>query len=149
MLLKIFHFSTLWIWLSGIFDKRQQGCDEVKNSIGHLHGPRLMALTTKSPIRGNHWVPWGCGAHLGSVRMCDLAKWWKVPVFKDLVWFTKVSQKQKFFVVKLLKLIKLKYNNLAIMTKVAVNIAVQWECCLLCPNLGPLHPPSIQIKRES
>ena len=67
-LLKKFHFSTLWIWLFGIFDKRPQGCYEVKNSIGLLQGPRLMAWTTKSPVRGNHWVPWGCRAHLGSVK---------------------------------------------------------------------------------
>ena len=65
---KIFHFSTLWIWLFGIFDKRPQGCDEVKNSMGLLQGPRLMAWTTKSPIRGNHWVPLGCRALLGSVK---------------------------------------------------------------------------------
>ena len=26
-LLKIFHFSTLWIWLFGIFDQRPQGCE--------------------------------------------------------------------------------------------------------------------------
>ena len=65
---KNFHFSTLWIWLFGIFDKRPQGCYEVKNSLGHLQGPRLMAWTTKSPIRENRWVPWGCRAHLGSVK---------------------------------------------------------------------------------
>ena len=65
---KNFHFSTLWIWLFGIFDKRPQGCYEVKNSMGHLQGPRLIAWTTKSPIQGNHWVPWGCRAHLGSVK---------------------------------------------------------------------------------
>ena len=57
-----------WIWLFGIFDKPSQGCDEVKNSMGLLQGPRLMAWTTKSPIWGNHWVPWGCRAHLGSVK---------------------------------------------------------------------------------
>ena len=68
-LLKIFHFSTLRIWLLGIFDKHPQGCDEVKNFMGILHGPRLMAWTTKSPIRGNHWVPSGCRAHLGSVKV--------------------------------------------------------------------------------
>ena len=67
--LKIFHFSTLWIWLFGIFDKRPQGCDEVKNSMGLLQGPRLMAWTTKSPIRGNHWVSLGCRALLGSVQI--------------------------------------------------------------------------------
>ena len=27
-----------------------------------------MAWTTKSPILENHWVPWGCRAHLGSVK---------------------------------------------------------------------------------
>jgi hypothetical protein len=42
-LLKIFHFSTVSIWLFGIFDKRPQGCDQVKNSMGLLQGPRLMA----------------------------------------------------------------------------------------------------------
>ena len=62
---KNFHFSTLWIWLFGIFDKRPQGCYEVKNSMG----PRLMAWTTKSPIRVNHWVPLGCRAHVGYVKM--------------------------------------------------------------------------------
>ena len=38
--LKICHFSTLWIWKFGIFDNRPQGCDEVKNSMGLLQGPR-------------------------------------------------------------------------------------------------------------
>ena len=33
-----------------------------------LQGPRLMAWTTKSPIRGNHWGPLGCRALLGSVK---------------------------------------------------------------------------------
>ena len=33
---KNFHFSTLWIWLFGIFDKRPQRCYEVKNSMSHL-----------------------------------------------------------------------------------------------------------------
>ena len=66
--LKKFHFLTLWIWLFGIFDKCPQGWDEVKNSMGLLQGPRLMAWTTKSPILENHWVPWGCMAHLGSVK---------------------------------------------------------------------------------
>ena len=28
-----------------------------------------MAWTTKSPIRGNHWVPLGCRALLGSVKI--------------------------------------------------------------------------------
>ena len=36
--------------------------------IGLLQGPRLMTRTTKSPIRGNHWVLIGCRALLGSVR---------------------------------------------------------------------------------
>ena len=63
-----FQFSTLWIWLFGIFDKRPQGCDEIKTSMGLLQGPRLIAWTTKSPIRRNHWVPCGCRAHLGSVK---------------------------------------------------------------------------------
>ena len=67
-LLTIFHFLTLWIWLFGIFDKRPQGCHEVKNSMGILQGPRLMAWTTKRPILENQWVPWGCRAHLGSVK---------------------------------------------------------------------------------
>ena len=70
---KNFHFSTLWIWLFWIFDKYPQGCYEVKNSMGHLQGPRLMAWTTENPIRGNHWVPWGCGAHLGSVKVLLLS----------------------------------------------------------------------------
>ena len=34
----------------------------------HLQGPRLMARTTKSPIRRNRWVPLGCRGHLGSVN---------------------------------------------------------------------------------
>ena len=33
-----------------------------------FHCPRLMAWTTKSPIRGNHWGPLGCRALLGSVK---------------------------------------------------------------------------------
>ena len=33
------------------------------------YGPRLMAWTTKSPIRVNHWVPLGCRAHVGYVKM--------------------------------------------------------------------------------
>ena len=36
--------------------------------MGLLQGPRLMAWTTKIPIRGNHWVPLGCRALLGSVK---------------------------------------------------------------------------------
>ena len=78
--LKNFHFSTLWIWLFGIFDKRPQGCDEGKNSMGLLQGPRRMAWTTKSPIWGNHWVPLGCRAILGSVKhkIIDIPlKYWK------------------------------------------------------------------------
>ena len=54
-----FDLMDLTIW---------EGCDEVKNSMGLLQGPRLMAWTTKSPIRGNHWVPLGCRALLGSVK---------------------------------------------------------------------------------
>ena len=83
-LLKIFHFLTLWIWLFGIFDKRPQGCHEVKNSMGLLQGPRLMTWTTKNPIRGNHWVPLGCRALLGSVKGCVLfiqQKFWKFEFF--------------------------------------------------------------------
>ena len=67
-LLKKIHFSTLWIWLFGILDKRPQGCDEVKTLMGLLQAPRLMAWTPKSPVRRNHWVPWGWRAHLGSVK---------------------------------------------------------------------------------
>ena len=62
------HFWSLWIWKILIFDKCPQGCDEVKNTMGILHGPRLMTWTTKSPIPGNHWVPLGCRALLGSVK---------------------------------------------------------------------------------
>ena len=40
-------------YILGIFEKRPQGSDEVKNCI---QGPRLKAWTRKSPIRGNHWV---------------------------------------------------------------------------------------------
>ena len=40
-----------------IFDNRSQGYNEVTNSMGLLQGPRLIAWTTKSLIRGNHWVP--------------------------------------------------------------------------------------------
>ena len=36
--------------------------------MGLLQGPRLMAQTTKSPIRRNHWVPLGIRGHLGSVK---------------------------------------------------------------------------------
>ena len=39
-------------------------------------GPRLMAWTTKSSIWGNHWVPLGCRALLGSVNKLFL---WQVP----------------------------------------------------------------------
>ena len=50
-----------------------QGFNAVKNSMGLLQGPRLMAWTTKSPIRGNHWwVPLGCRALLGSVKIVNL-----------------------------------------------------------------------------
>ena len=66
-----FYFSTLWIWLFGIFDKRPQGCREVKNPMGLLQGPRMMSWTTKSPILENQWVPWGCRANLGSVKKFD------------------------------------------------------------------------------
>ena len=92
-LLKIFHFLTLWIWLFGIFDKRPQGCHEVKNSMGILQGPRLMAWTTKSPILENHWVPWGCMAHLGSVNPFfklitseQLSNWHLASFFSSLEW---------------------------------------------------------------
>ena len=79
---KNFHFWTLCIWLFGIFDKRPQGCYEVKNSMGHLQGPRMMAWTTKSPIRGNRWVPWGCRAHLGSVK----GHFWSMPKAEFRIW---------------------------------------------------------------
>ena len=46
----------------------KQECDEVKNSMGLLQRPRVIAWTTKSPIRGNHWVPFGCKDLLGSGR---------------------------------------------------------------------------------
>ena len=49
--------------------QKKNKCDEVKNSMGLLQGPRLMAWTTKSPIWGNHWVPLGCRALLGSVKV--------------------------------------------------------------------------------
>ena len=52
----------------GIFDKHPRGCNEFKNSMGLLQGPRLMAWITKSPIWGNHWVPLCCRALLGSVN---------------------------------------------------------------------------------
>ena len=81
---KIFHFSTLWIWLFGIFDKRPQGCFEVKNSLGHLQWPRLMAWTTKSPIRGNRWVPWGFRAHLVSVKRLKF-HYISLHIFRDWV----------------------------------------------------------------
>ena len=63
---KNLHFSTLWFWKFGIFEKRLQVCNEVRDSMGLLQG--LMAWTTKSPIRGNNWVPSGCRALLGSVN---------------------------------------------------------------------------------
>ena len=56
--LYIFHFSTLWIWLFEIFDKCLQGQKLSRSSTG----------TTKSPNPGNHWVPLGCRALLGSVK---------------------------------------------------------------------------------
>ena len=40
--------------------------------MGLLQGPRLMAWTTKSIIRGNHWVLLGCRAFLGSVKIVNL-----------------------------------------------------------------------------
>ena len=36
--------------------------------MGFLQRPRLMGWTTKSSIGGNHWVPIGCRALLGSVK---------------------------------------------------------------------------------
>ena len=79
--LKNFHLLTLWIWLFGIFDKPPQGCNQVKNSMGLLQGPRLMAWTTKSPIRGNHWVPLGCRALLGSVNSQTFNIEWTLLLF--------------------------------------------------------------------
>ena len=69
-----FYFRPYGFDYLGFFDKRPQGCHEVKNSMGLLQGPRMMAWTTKSPILENHWVPWGCRAHLGSVKMFDHLK---------------------------------------------------------------------------
>ena len=43
--------------------------------MGLLQGPRLIARTTKSPIRRNHWVPLGCRGHLGSVKSLLNPKW--------------------------------------------------------------------------
>ena len=60
-----FDLMDLTIWE---FWQSLQGCDDVKNSMGYLQAHRLMAWTSKSPIRGNHWVSWGCRAHLGSVK---------------------------------------------------------------------------------
>ena len=40
--------------------------------MGLLQGPRLMAWITKSPIRGNNWVPLGSRALLGSVKPTNL-----------------------------------------------------------------------------
>ena len=45
-----------------------RGAMSSKNSMGLLKGLRLIAWTTKSSIRGNHWVPLGCMALLGSVK---------------------------------------------------------------------------------
>ena len=55
------------------FLKNVQGCNEVKNSMSHLQVPRLMAWTTKSPIQGNHRVPSGRRALLGSVQSVMIA----------------------------------------------------------------------------
>ena len=50
--------------------------------MGLLQGPRLMARTTKSPIRRNHWVPLGCRGHLGSVKGIKPSKMVRFEVFK-------------------------------------------------------------------
>ena len=43
--------------------------------MGLLQGPRLMAWVTKNPIRGNHWVPLGFRALLGSVKSWGGGRW--------------------------------------------------------------------------
>ena len=59
--------------------------------MGLLQGPRLMARTTKSPIRRNHWVPLGCRGHLGSVK-CNTTLLYKKakmlfgPYFHEKTW---------------------------------------------------------------
>ena len=91
---KNLYFLTLWTWVFGIFDKHPQGCYEVKNSMGLLQGPRLMAWTTKSPIRGNHWVPLSCRALLGSVKTLilflgeTLERWkYEIETKRCLLWY--------------------------------------------------------------
>ena len=54
--------------LLGFLTNACRCADEFKNSMGFLQGLRLMTWTTKSSIRGNHWVPLGCKALLGSVK---------------------------------------------------------------------------------
>ena len=66
--LKFFHFSTLWIWNFGIFGKHP--CRSAMRSktqwVFYRGIYSRMAWTTKSIIRGNHWVPLGCRALLSS-----------------------------------------------------------------------------------
>ena len=44
-----------------------------RGAVSLLQVPRLMAWTTKSPIQGNHRVPSGCRALLGSVQSVMIA----------------------------------------------------------------------------
>ena len=64
-----------------------------------------MAWTTKSPIRGNYWVPWGCRALLGSVKYlfaqyAEAGCYCKKKVRWKTLHFKKFSIKQAFFSVK-------------------------------------------------
>ena len=51
--------------------------------MGLPQGPRLMARTTKSPIRRNHWVPLGCRGHLGSLNVYIFKKSFLMSFFLD------------------------------------------------------------------
>ena len=62
---------------------------------------------------------------------------------EDLFSFNKVDIKHNFFIVKLLKLIKLKNYNLTIMTEDVTNFAVQFWYSPCCPNLGQVHPTKL------
>jgi hypothetical protein len=90
--MSFFDLLNLKIW---DFWQSPLGCDEVKKSMGLLQGPKMIALTTKSPIWENHWVPLGCRAMLGSVKDCYISNslfqmkknynvWTKIWIFRTV-----------------------------------------------------------------
>ena len=64
--LKLFIFRPYGFDNLGFLTNARRGAMRSKPQFGLLQGSRLMAWTTESLIRENHWVPWGCRAHLGS-----------------------------------------------------------------------------------